>query len=486
MQTPQPTTASTGRGVLAAGGATAVPRWVTRPGARDRCARGAGPGRACWRAARARPGTRRRHAAAGRARRGAGRAVRRARRRDRLRARRRGPAAAVSADRRARHLAGAAWTARARRARAARPRGLPGRGAAPRAALPRPSFGGADLPGSTPCWGWPPPTADGRPALRLRYRTRRAGRRGRRPHRGLPPDRACTGSPPTRTPRPTGTACCPPRSSRSSSTAWRARSRELPDRRFHELFEQRVRTAPGRGRGRVHGDRQLDLPGAQRAGQPARARAARPRAGPRGRGRGGHRAQPRLDGRRCSRSSRRAACTCRSSRTCPPTGSRPCCAAPSARSCSPSRAARPPSTRRCCRVPAGAARAHRRTPTPRTTPDTDLGVAGRRPTSSPTSTSPPAPPASPRAPCASTPGCSTTSRPRSTTWRSARARPSPRPPRSASTSRSGSWSRPCWSAAAPCSSRRTSILDVARFVDTDRRRAGRTSPSSCRPTSRSC
>ena len=43
-----------------------------------------------------------------------------------------------------------------------------------------------------------------------------------------------------------------------------------------------------------------------------------------------------------------------------------------------------------------------------------------RPTSSPTSTSPPAPPASPRARCASTRACSTTSTPRSTTWRSAR------------------------------------------------------------------
>ncbi len=59
-------------------------------------------------------------------------------------------------------------------------------------------------------------------------------------------------------------------------------------------------------------------------------------------------------------------------------------------------------------------------------------------TSWPTSTSPPAPPASPRAPCASTPGCSTTCKPRSPTWRSARARWWPRPRRRASTSRSGS------------------------------------------------
>ena len=64
---------------------------------------------------------------------------------------------------------------------------------------------------------------------------------------------------------------------------------------------------PGRGRRRAR-DRRLDLPGAERPGQPLGhallARGLRPR----GRGRGGHRAQPRLDGRRCSRSSRPAAC----------------------------------------------------------------------------------------------------------------------------------------------------------------------------------
>ena len=76
-------------------------------------------------------------------------------------------------------------------------------------------------------------------------------------------------------------------------------------------------------------------------------------------------------------------------------------------------------------------------------------------TSSPTSTSPPAPPASPRARCASTRACSTTSTPRSTTWRSARARWSPRPHPSASTSRCGNWLPRSWSAGGPCwSSRR--------------------------------
>ena len=45
--------------------------------------------------------------------------------------------------------------------------------------------------------------------------------------------------------------------------------RELPDRRFHELFEQRVRAAPGRGRRRARRPA-VDLPGAQRPGQPDR------------------------------------------------------------------------------------------------------------------------------------------------------------------------------------------------------------------------
>ena len=78
------------------------------------------------------------------------------------------------------------------------------------------------------------------------------------------------------------------------------------------------------------------------------------------------------------------------------------------------------------------------TPTPEDHAGRRPRPRGRRRTSSPTSTSPPAPPASRRARCASTPGCSTTSSPRSTTWGSARARSSPRPPRSASTSRCGS------------------------------------------------
>src|SRR3984957_18397781 len=70
--------------------------------------------------------------------------------------------------------------------------------------------------------------------------------------------------------------------------------------------------------------------------------------------------------------------------------------------------------------------------------------------SSPTSSSPRAPPGSPKARCASTPGCSTTCTPRSTIWTSAPGRWSPRPRLSVSTSRSGSWSPHCWPAARPC------------------------------------
>ena len=51
-------------------------------------------------------------------------------------------------------------------------------------------------------------------------------------------------------------------------------------------------------------------------------------------------------------------------------------------------------------------------------------------------------------------GCSTTSRPRSTTWEWARGRWSPRSRPSASTSRCGSWCRRCWWAAGRCSSSR--------------------------------
>ena len=223
--------------------------------------------------------------------------------------------------------------------------------------------------------------------------------------------------------------------------------RELPDRRFHELFEQRVRTHPDAVAAECAATgswtyRELNAR-ANRIGHAL----ARPRPGPRGRGRGGHRAQPRLDGRRSSRSSRPAASTSRSSRTCPPTGSPACCAAPSARSCSPSRAARPPSTRRCSRR-RRCSGSSSRTPTPRTTPTT-------------TSASPVGP--DQLAYIYFTSG--STGEPKGAMCEHAgHAQPPPRqdrrpgdrrgpdrrrrPRRSASTSRSGSWSRRCWSAAA--------------------------------------
>ena len=108
--------------------------------------------------------------------------------------------------------------------------------------------------------------------------------------------------------------------------------RELPDRRFHELFEQRVRGAPGRRRGRARRPA-VDLPGAQRPRQPAGTSPAGARAAPRGRGRGGDRAQPGLDGRRPRGLQGRWRVPARSSRTSRPIASRPCSRGPSASSC---------------------------------------------------------------------------------------------------------------------------------------------------------
>ena len=239
--------------------------------------------------------------------------------------------------------------------------------------------------------------------------------------------------------------------------------RELPDRRFHELFEQRRADAPGRRRGRARRPA-VDLRGAQRPRQPAGAGAAGARAAPRGRRRRGDRAQPGLDGRR-------------------PRGLQGRWRVPADRAAFPGRSHRDHAV--AGRVPAGAdrARQHRHArPGPRLAarrPD-DLHRGGLRrgpsptatwaspwrPTSSPTSTSPPAPPASPRARCASTPGCSTTSTPRSTTWRSAKARWSPRPRRSASTSRCGNWCRALLVGGRTLLVEQEVILDVERFVDT--------------------
>ena len=84
--------------------------------------------------------------------------------------------------------------------------------------------------------------------------------------------------------------------------------------------------------------------------------------------------------------------------------------------------------------------------------------------------------ASPRARCASTPGCSTTCRPRSPTWASARARRSPRPPRSASTSRCGSSSRALLVGGPTLLVEQDVILDVDAVRRHARRRPGRGAP----------
>ena len=52
-----------------------------------------------------------------------------------------------------------------------------------------------------------------------------------------------------------GRACSPPRSSEFQLEGLAGPRRELPDRRFHELFEQRVRAHPD-AIAAVHGDRQ--------------------------------------------------------------------------------------------------------------------------------------------------------------------------------------------------------------------------------------
>ena len=74
--------------------------------------------------------------------------------------------------------------------------------------------------------------------------------------------------------------------------------RELPDRRLHELFEERVRMHPDAIASGAPATGSGPTGSSTRTGQPAWAGAAGARAAPRGRGRGGDRAQPGLDGRR--------------------------------------------------------------------------------------------------------------------------------------------------------------------------------------------
>ena len=225
----------------------------------------------------------------------------------------------------------------------------------------------------------------------------------------------------------------------------------------------------------MHGDRQWTYRELNaRANRLARALLARGLR-PRGRGRRGHRAQPGLDGRGDRRLQ----------------GGR---GVPADRAALPGRPDRHHARPRRLRAGADRARQHRQLDRRSTTlpgvqallvddayargaTPTAISASRSRRTSSPTSTSPPAPPASPRARCASTPAWSTTCSPRSRTWdRRGRGGRADRA-RSASTSRCGSSCPRCWSAGGRCSSSRTSILDVQRFVDTSspagQRAAGR-------------
>ena len=282
---------------------------------------------------------------------------------------------------------------------------------------------------------------------------RRAGRGLRRPDRRLPPHRA---RPDRRRPgrRRTGSrACSPPRSSASSSTGSPDRAGSCPTAASTSCSSSGCGRTPTRVAA-VHGDRRWTYRRAQRPRQPAGPRPAGTRAAP---ARASSRWSPSATWTGWPpswRSSRPAACTCPSSRTSRPTASatmlaRAGCALvltePGSTATLDQALAALPGVRTLF-IDAASPRSHR---------DERPRRRRRRRTSSPTSTSPPAPPASPRARCASTRACSTTSTPRSTTWGSARGRSSPRPRPSASTSRCGSWSPRCWSAGAPCWSSRT-------------------------------
>ena len=157
-------------------------------------------------------------------------------------------------------------------------------------------------------------------ALRLRYRTdvldadaagriagyhlAALGADGRRPGR-----------------RPRGRPCCRPTSCACRSTGWPARDRSCRTGGCTSCSSSRsprTRTPSPPCRATA-----VDLPRAQRPRQPARPRAAGARAAARGRGRSRRPSATWTGWPRCSRSSRPAACTCRSSRTSRPTGSRP-------------------------------------------------------------------------------------------------------------------------------------------------------------------
>ena len=329
------------RGVLIAGGSTAIPRWtldpvpgIARHEATDPRRPRGGVAPAGGRARRAA-----RFGAAGRARQGARRAVRRGRRRDRLYRRAGRPAVALPpVDRpgswRTSCLtrtgpSGNCWPTRtSRSASSGASWAWPGRRSRPCSI--RSATSGTAAPSDTVLRVgiWP----HARPARAAAAVPDRRARRGRRRQdRRLPPHRAHADR---RRPGRRARAAEPAVGRRAPLPARRAR-RAAPGA-AGPAGARAVRAAgagaSGRRRGRARRPA-VDLPGAQRPREPAGPGPAGAGAAPRGRRRGGDRAQPGLDGRGPRRSSRPAARTCPSSRTSRPTASRPRCRGPSASSC---------------------------------------------------------------------------------------------------------------------------------------------------------
>ena len=254
------------RSVLAAGGVTAIPRWTLdpAPGVAEHDATSPTTLVAALRRLADELALPLELGAAGRARQGAGRAVRRARGRDRLRGRAGRPAAALPADHRARLVAVAA---------AGRPPGRGGPAGAHRTSRSTSSGASWAWPGrrsrpcstragdrrrprrATPCCrvGVSASTA-GRLVLRLRYRTDvlDADSAARIAGYHLTALALMAADPDAEHGRQSLLSA---EELRFQLDGLAGPRRELPDRRFHELFEQRVRTHPD-AVAAVHGDRQ--------------------------------------------------------------------------------------------------------------------------------------------------------------------------------------------------------------------------------------